>query len=137
MRFRRSFLIIALTLVAQGCVGLALQTSPSLIPNMTQAVFEECDVALARASMPADLKLMEGLLKSAPQNTQILTALSMGFTGYGLLFLEDDDPERASSFYAEGKGIWHGSPGRRGEAIAGSHVESRSGKDPLAGLGSR
>jgi hypothetical protein len=27
----------------------------------------------------------------------------MGFTGYGLLFLEDDDPERASSFYARAK----------------------------------
>jgi tetratricopeptide (TPR) repeat protein len=53
--------------------------------------------------MPADLKLMEGLLKSAPQNTQILTALSMGFTGYGLLFLEDEDSERAASFFARAK----------------------------------
>jgi hypothetical protein len=103
MSFLRSFLIITIALLAQGCVGLALQTTPSLIPNLTGAVFEECDMELARASMPADLKLMEGLLKSAPQNTQLLTALSMGFTGYGLLFLEDDDPERASRLYSRAK----------------------------------
>ena len=69
MSFLRSFLIISMALLAQGCLGLALQTTPSLIPNLTQAVFEECDMELARASMPADLKLMEGLLKSAPQTT--------------------------------------------------------------------
>jgi tetratricopeptide (TPR) repeat protein len=100
---RRCFFIIAMALMVQGCVGLALQTTPSLIPNLSQAVFEECDMELARASMPADLKLMEGLLKSAPQNTQLLTALSMGFTGYGLLFLEDVDPERASKLYLRAK----------------------------------
>jgi tetratricopeptide (TPR) repeat protein len=99
----RFFLVIVTTLLAQGCVGLALQTTPSLIPNLTQAVFEECDMELAKASMPADLKLMEGLLKSAPQNNQLLTALSMGFTGYGLLFLEDVDPERASKLYLRAK----------------------------------
>lgn len=108
---------MVMTLLAQGCVGLALQTTPSLMPNLTQAVFEECDVALARASLPADLKLMEGLLKSAPQNTQLLTALAMGFTGYGLLFVEDDDPERASSFYARAKSYGLEALGNEGKRL--------------------
>ena len=92
-------IICLLILLLTGCVKLALRVSPSLIPNLTEAFFEECDSDLARQSLPADLKLMEGLLKSDPWNRQILTSLCMGFAGYAMLFVEDDDPERASQFY--------------------------------------
>ena len=54
---------------------------------------------MARESLPAQLKLMEGLLKRAPQNRELLTALCMGFTGYAMLFVEEEDPERASRLY--------------------------------------
>ena len=75
---------------------MAIHATSSLIPNLTRAFFEECDLDLARQSLPAQLKLMEGLLKDAPQNREILTALCMGFTGYAMLFVEEEDPERAS-----------------------------------------
>jgi tetratricopeptide (TPR) repeat protein len=78
---------------------LALNATSSLIPNLTRAFFEECDLKLAEQSLPAELKLMEGLLKNAPKNKQILTALCMGFTGYAMLFVEEEDPERASKLY--------------------------------------
>jgi len=87
-----------------GCVKLALRFSPSLIPNLTQAFFEECDPDLAKQSLPADLKLMEGLLKNDPKNKQLLTALCMGFTGYAMLFVEEKDPERASQLYLRARG---------------------------------
>ncbi len=134
-RFHRSFLIIATTLMAQGCVGLALQTTPSLIPNLTQAVFEECDMALAKASMPADLKLMEGLLKSAPQNTQLLTALAMGFTGYGLLFLEDVDPERASNLYLRAKAYAMEALGGEGRRLQEATLNLEQARILLRNLG--
>ena len=82
-----------------GCVKMALRVSPSLIPNFTNAFFEECDPDLAEQSLPSNLKLLEGLLKNDPDNRQLLTALCMGFTGYSMLFVEDDDPERASALY--------------------------------------
>jgi tetratricopeptide (TPR) repeat protein len=126
--------IIAMGLVAQGCVGLALHTTPSLIPNLTQAVFEECDMELARASMPADLKLMEGLLKSAPHNNQLLTALSMGFTGYGLLFLEDDDPERASKLYARARAYAMAALGEEGTRLQKATVNLEQARVLLQGL---
>ena len=88
-----------LLLLLSGCTRLALHATSSLIPNLTQAFFEECDLDLARQSLPAELKLMEGLLKNAPRNKEYLTALCMGFTGYAMLFVEDEDPERASRFY--------------------------------------
>lgn len=96
---RTSLSILVLALSFMGCVRLALQFSPSLIPHMTETLFEECDPELARQSLPADLKLMEGLLKDDPNNRRLLTALCMGFTGYSLLFVEEEDPERASKLY--------------------------------------
>ncbi|MDY6971017.1 MAG: TRAP transporter TatT component family protein [Thermodesulfobacteriota bacterium] len=95
---RLAVLLLAVTL-STGCVRLALRFSSSLIPNFAEAFFEECDPDLAEHSLPAELKLLEGLLKNDPTNRQLLTALCMGFTGYALLFVEDDDPERASQLY--------------------------------------
>jgi len=135
MSFPRSFIIIAVALLAQGCVGLALETTPSLIPHLTQAVFEECDTELARESIPADLKLMEGLLKSAPQNTQILTALSMGFTGYGLLFVEDQDPERASHLYWRAKAYAMAALGDAGSRLEDPTLNLERARILLKGLG--
>jgi len=82
-----------------GCMQVALRASPSLFPNFASALFEECDPELAKASIPPNLKLLEGLLKNDPENRKILTTLSMGFSGYSLLFIEPEDPERASAFY--------------------------------------
>jgi tetratricopeptide (TPR) repeat protein len=42
---------------------------------------------------------MEGLLKNAPKNRDVLITLSMGFSGYSMLFVERDDPARASALY--------------------------------------
>ena len=86
-------------LLLQGCMQVALRASPSLFPNVAATIFEECDPELAKASIPSNLKLMEGLLKNDPENKKILTTLSMGFAGYSLLFIEPEDPERASAFY--------------------------------------
>ena len=78
---------------------LALRASPALLQNFSDTVFEECDPDFARDAIPANLILMEGLLKTDPNNKKILTLLAMGFSGYGMLFLENDAPDRASQFY--------------------------------------
>lgn len=101
---RTSLSILVLALSFTGCVRLALQFSPSLIPHMTETIFEECDPELARQSLPADLKLMEGLLKNDPNNRRLLTALCIGFTGYTLLFVEEENPGRASKLYLRAMG---------------------------------
>ncbi len=83
-----------------GCTQLALRAAaPSLMPGFTASIFEECDTLLARNAIPSNLKLMEGLLKNDPGNQQILVSLSMGFAGFSLLFVEPENPERASRLY--------------------------------------
>jgi hypothetical protein len=101
---RRLFILSMGAVLFSGCLQVALRFSPTLIPNLTASVFEECDLKLAKTAIPANLKLMEGLLKNDPRNRQILTALCMGFTGYSLLFVEADDPERASELYMRARG---------------------------------
>jgi hypothetical protein len=93
------FLVVFCLFFVAGCMKLALRASPVLLQNFSDAVFEECDPEFAREAIPANLVLMEGLLKTDPNNKKILTLLAMGFSGYGMLFLEKDAPERASQFY--------------------------------------
>lgn len=90
-------------LLTGGCARLVMPIASAMIPGFTSAFFEECDLKLAKESLPAELKLMEGLLKNDPENQQILTSLCMGFTGYAMLFVETDSPERASSLYLRAK----------------------------------
>ena len=101
-----------------GCMPFALRLSPSLIPNFASSIFEECDPELARMSLPAHLKLMEGLLNSDPGNKRILTALSMGFAGYSQLFIEAGDPERASDLYQRAREYGVRAMGERGAFLS-------------------
>jgi tetratricopeptide (TPR) repeat protein len=96
------------------------------LQNFSDTVFEECDPELAGDAIPANLMLMEGLLKSDPKNGKILTLLSMGFSGYGMLFLENDEPERASQFYLRARGYGVRALGEKGKVLVepGAKIES-------------
>jgi tetratricopeptide (TPR) repeat protein len=114
---RKSLLAIWVCLsvfLLNNCMRVALRASPSLFPNFTTSIFEECDIELARNAIPANLKLLEGLLKNDPQNKQILTTLSMGFGGYSMLFVEGDDPERASRLYLRSRDYGIRALGKKG-----------------------
>ncbi len=104
-------------LLLTSCMRVALRVSPSLFPNLTTSIFEECDIELARNAIPANLKLLEGLLKNDPENKQILTTLSMGFGGYSMLFVEGDDPERASRLYLRARDYGIGALGEKGVGL--------------------
>ena len=107
----------------QGCLPLALRLSPTLLPNFTYAIFEECDPELAKIAIPSNLKLLEGMLKSDPKNKQILSTLSMGFSGYGLLFIEDEDPGRASQFYLRARDYGIRALGQKGTTLKNPNAQ--------------
>jgi hypothetical protein len=64
---------------------------------------EEEDLEFAAQALPANLKLLEVMLKSDPENRQILTLLSEGYSSYALGFVEDTDQDRARAFYLSGR----------------------------------
>lgn len=108
-----------------GCMKFALRSSPALLQNFSDTIFEECDPGLAGDAIPANLKIMEGLLKADPNNKKVLTILSMGFSGYAMLYLENDKPERASPLYLRARHYGIRALGSKGSALeeAGANVE--------------
>jgi hypothetical protein len=120
----KMLIIILLIPILSGCVKLITQFSPSLIPNLTQTFFEECDPELARLSFPADLKLMEGLLKNDPQNKQ-------------LFFVEEEDPERASRLYLRARSYGFRALGRKGAFLKESGLKAENIRAKLNTFGER
>jgi len=112
------FIILGLTAtLLGGCMRFALRLTPSLFPNFISTIFEECDPELAKEAIPSNLKLLEGLLKNDPHNKRILNALALGFTGYSMLFVEDDDPERASRLYNRARNYGIRALGQKGAPL--------------------
>lgn len=98
-------LFTALAVVSIGCSPstLALKATTPLLQKGAAAYYEETDVALAREAMPAQLKLVEALLKSDSKNPRLLALAAEGYCGYSFLFVEDADPERAKALYLRAK----------------------------------
>jgi hypothetical protein len=92
-------------LLFAGCSTsqMAVQATLPLVGSQIKAMQEERDPDLAEKAIPANLKMLEGLLKQDPENTWILENLAEGFCGYAFSFLEDTEPARASSLYERGK----------------------------------
>ena len=114
---------------------LALRSSPALLQNFSDTVFEECDPEFAREAIPANLVLMEGLLKTDPNNKKILTLLAMGFSGYGMLFLENDAPDRASQFYIRARSYGIRALGNKGSTLVGPGTKMEDLKAVLEEMG--
>jgi tetratricopeptide (TPR) repeat protein len=114
-------ILIILLFFFPGCMRFALRLSPDLIPDLTASFFEECDLNLAEQSIPSSLKLLEGLLKSDPENSNVLSSLCMGFCGYSLFFVEDKDPARASDLYLRARNY-----GLKALDLDGDHIGSNN-----------
>jgi tetratricopeptide (TPR) repeat protein len=87
-----------------------------MVESQYASINEETDLVLAEQAIPANLKMLEGLLREDPENESLLRNLAEGFCGYAFSFVEDTDPERASRLYLRGRGyaeqllVAHGAP---------------------------
>jgi len=71
----------------------------SIIDNGLVAFNEESDITIAHEALASNLKLIEALIKSDPENEKLLTFAAQGYSAYALAFCEDDSVERARVFY--------------------------------------
>lgn len=81
----------------------AARVTSGVIDGGLPSVFSQSDPQYVKDALPANLQLMEILLKNDPHNKAMLVNAAQGFCGYALMFLEDETPERASVFYAKGE----------------------------------
>jgi len=82
---------------------LAIRSMSGILHNSMAVLFEESDLKLAEPAIASNLKLLEGLIKSDPDNEKLLLLACQGFASYALGFIEDEDPQRAQSLYLRGK----------------------------------
>ncbi len=94
-------LAVGLMVSAQGCsfTQLTIGATSGIIDGGFKAINRETDLKLAAAAIPADLKLLDGLIIEAPHNEKLLLLGAQGYTSYALGFVEDSSKPRASLFY--------------------------------------
>jgi len=97
-------LAAAAALSACGSVDrVAVNTTTDVLMKGRASVFEEPDYDLAREAAPTQLKLIEALLASAPENRDLRRLAAEGFAGGAFLFYEDAAPQRAKGLYLRGR----------------------------------
>ncbi len=86
---------------AQGCsiTQLTIGATSVIIDGGFKAMNRETDLTIASQAIPADLKLLDGLILESPNNESLLLLGAQGYTSYALGFVEDSSKPRASLFY--------------------------------------
>jgi hypothetical protein len=102
-------------LLLQACTvqTFALRSLDNLFDNTVASFMEEGDLRLAEMGVAGNLKLLDGVVKSDPENTKFLLLACQGYAAYALAFAEDA-PERALAFYTRARGY-----GARGLELLG------------------
>jgi hypothetical protein len=97
---RLAVLLGTLTLLTACSMGqMVVRGSQSILDSGIESMNRETDLQLARDAMPANLKLLEGMLLEDPHNTELLIYAAEGFHGYSFGFVESEDPARAKLLY--------------------------------------
>lgn len=101
---RRIFFLIVLVFLFEGCIqAIALHSMSGILDNGLASFNEESDLQLAHEALGSNLKLIEAMIKSDPENEQFLVFAAQGYNSYALAFCEDDSVERARVFYLRAK----------------------------------
>lgn len=100
----RSFAIVLSAIMLNACsVGqMVARSSLPIVESGNVAMNRESDPELARAAIPANLKLIEALIQELPGNADLRIQAAQGFYGYAYGFIEDEDGVRASRLYHRG-----------------------------------
>lgn len=98
-------LLLPLVVLFSGCIQqIAVSTVANIVHDGFGGIMEEGDLEFAGQALPGNLKLLEVMLKSDPDNARILLLLSEGYSSYSLGFVEDYDHARARAFYLRASG---------------------------------
>jgi hypothetical protein len=97
-------LLVSFAILFSGCIQqIAISSIGNIMDNGFEVLNEEQDLDLAEKAIASNLKLLESVLRSDPNNERFLLLASIGYSSYALGFVEDDSAQRASMFYLRGK----------------------------------
>ncbi len=99
-RLKRFALLLPLFILGGCSTGqLVVRGTQAVLDSGIVAMNRETDLQLARAAIPANLKLLEGMLIEDPGNVTIRLYTAEGFYGYSFGFIEGEDSKRAAALY--------------------------------------
>jgi hypothetical protein len=78
---------------------MVVRGSQTILDSGIEAMNRETDLQLAREAMPANLKLIEGMLLEDPHNRELRLYAAEAFYGYGYGFIEPENSVRAAQLY--------------------------------------
>ncbi len=97
-------LAVAAALSACGATDrVAVRSTRDVLVRGRASTLDEPDYDLAHEAAPAQLKLIEGLIASAPRDRALRRLAAEGFGGGAFLFYEDSAPARAKGLYLRGR----------------------------------
>ena len=97
---RHAILTCTIMLTTACSMGqMVVRGSQTILDSGIDSMNRETDLQLARDAMPANLKLIEGMLIEDPHNAVLRLYAAEGFYGYSFGFIETEDPARAKQLY--------------------------------------
>lgn len=97
-------LVLALLLMA-GCSPSKYAVNHVMVPmlgNARDAAFESNDILTFRDAAPANLFLLEGMIRTDPDVVELRLNAAMLYFSYAFAFIEESDAEYASLLYQRG-----------------------------------
>jgi hypothetical protein len=95
---------LAVVLSATGCSRskLAVGAMVPILENTKIAAFSSSDVRTFNAATPSNLLLLEGLIRTEPENERLRMSASMLYFSYAFTFDDPADADYASMLYVKG-----------------------------------
>ena len=103
---RNRLLLAVFCLGASACASIervALRSTAVMLERGRAAALDEPDWQLGHDAMASQIKLIEILMASDPDNRTLRRLATEAFSGYAFLFVEDGQPARAKGLYLRGR----------------------------------
>ena len=81
---------------------MVIRASLPMIEGGVVAMQKEPDLEIAKAAIPVNLEMVEGMLVKDPRNDVLHQYAAQGFYGYAFGFVEDSNQDRAANLYYRG-----------------------------------
>ncbi len=101
-----AFFCLCLLFLSSACLPnkkLTVGAAAALLEGVAKASSEQPDLRILREGMPAYLMLMDGMIRTWPDNDRLLLAGAQSYSSFASLFIEENDKEYANSLYAKAK----------------------------------
>jgi hypothetical protein len=101
-RARHALLTVLIPATLTGCgltERIAMNTMIPIMDGSVESAYRQGDLELVGQGLPGNILLVDGLIRSRPDDDRLLTMGTQLYFSYAVGFVEDGNPERAVALY--------------------------------------